>query len=63
MIEQTVRDTIRRIGYDQKGFSWQTVKIKNYLHHQSCDIALGVDRDGAGDQGIMFGLRQKRKGI
>ena len=55
MIEQTVRDTIRRIGYDQKGFSWQTVKIKNYLHHQSCDIALGVDRDGAGDQGIMFG--------
>ena len=60
MIEQTVRDTIRRIGYDQKGFSWQTVKIKNYLHHQSCDIALGVDR---GDQGIMFGYAKKEKGF
>lgn len=62
-IEETVRRTIQKIGYDQKGFSWQTVNIDNYLHHQSCDIALGVDRDGAGDQGIMFGYAKKEHGF
>ena len=58
-IEETVRQAVREIGYDQKGFSWQTVNIENLLHHQSCDIALGVDNDGAGDQGIMFGYAKK----
>ena len=62
-IEDKVRQTIRQIGYDQKGFSWQTVKISNYLHHQSDDIALGVDKEGAGDQGIMFGYAKKETGI
>lgn len=62
-IEDKVRQTIRQIGYDQKGFSWQTVKISNYLHHQSDDIALGVDKEGAGDQGIMFGYAKKENGI
>lgn len=62
-IEDKVRQTIRQIGYDQKGFSWQTVKISNYLHHQSEDIALGVDKEGAGDQGIMFGYAKKEHGI
>ena len=62
-IEDCVRRTICKIGYDQKGFSWQTVKISNYLHHQSEDIALGVDKEGAGDQGIMFGYAKKEQGI
>ena len=54
-IEQTVREAIKEIGYDQEGFHWKNLKITNLIHKQSCDIAQGVDRDGAGDQGIMFG--------
>ena len=60
-IEQTIRSTIRHIGYQQPGFDWRTVKIENLLHRQSADIALGVDRMGAGDQGIMFGYAKKEK--
>jgi len=58
---QKVRDCIKDIGYDQKGFSWkEQTSIESYLHAQSSDIAMGVDSkdnkdEGAGDQGIMFG--------
>ncbi len=60
-IEETVRRKIKQIGYEQDGFNWKTVEIKNFLHGQSKDIAIGVDEienvkdQGAGDQGIMFG--------
>jgi len=54
-VEGIVRDCIRDIGYEQKKFHWETLKVHNYLHEQSAHIAQGVDRDGAGDQGIMFG--------
>ena len=59
-IEQTVRGVVRRIGYEQAGFHWQTLDFSNYLHGQSAHIAQGVDEagnkdEGAGDQGIMFG--------
>jgi len=56
-----VRDCIKDIGYDQKGFTWRdATKIDLHLHSQSADIAMGVDSagnkdEGAGDQGIMFG--------
>ena len=55
-----VRNCIKDIGYDQKGFSWKTANIETFLHEQSADIAMGVDSkdnkdEGAGDQGIMFG--------
>ena len=55
-----VRECIKEIGYDQKGFSWKNAKIESFLHEQSSDIAMGVDSkenkdDGAGDQGLMFG--------
>ena len=53
--ESIVRHCIREIGYEQEGFHWKTLIFENYLHEQSADIALGVDKDGAGDQGIMFG--------
>ncbi len=54
-IEGIVRDCVRDIGYEQKKFHWETLKVHNYLHGQSAHIAQGVDKDGAGDQGIMFG--------
>lgn len=60
-IDKIVRDTIKEIGYEQEGFHWEKVKIDNFLHCQSSDIAIGVDvgkceeEEGAGDQGLMFG--------
>ncbi|OYX62386.1 MAG: methionine adenosyltransferase [Novosphingobium sp. 32-60-15] len=59
-IEATVRETVKRIGYEQEGFHWQSFRFENNLHGQSAEIAQGVDAgdnkdEGAGDQGIMFG--------
>ncbi len=60
-IEEIARDCVQDIGYEQKGFHWANLKVDNYLHAQSADIAQGVDGgddkdEGAGDQGIMFGF-------
>ncbi len=54
--EKVIREKIAEIGYtDEKlGFSDRS-RVEVALHRQSGDIALGVDRDGAGDQGMMFG--------
>jgi len=57
---EKVRNCIKDIGYEQKGFHWKNCNIDVHLHSQSSDIAMGVDSkenkdEGAGDQGIMFG--------
>ena len=57
---EKVRNCIKDIGYEQKGFHWKNCSIDVHLHSQSSDIAMGVDSkgnkdEGAGDQGIMFG--------
>ncbi len=56
-IPNITRDTIRQIGYHDPhaGFQWENVAVVTTIDKQSPDIAMGVDRDGAGDQGIMFG--------
>jgi S-adenosylmethionine synthetase len=59
-IQRVVRETVKRIGYEQSGFHWQNLHFENHLHPQSAHIAQGVDAtgnkdEGAGDQGIMFG--------
>jgi len=69
-VQQIVRDTLRRIGYDRAkfGFDCETCGVMSLIHEQSPDIAQGVDgtfargddedlieKTGAGDQGMMFG--------
>ncbi len=59
-IIEIARNAIRAIGYEQRGFHWNTANVEVLLHEQSVDIAQGVDAagnkdEGAGDQGIMFG--------
>lgn len=51
------REQIQRLGYTNPAwdFSDQS-QIENYIHQQSSEIAVGVDNDGAGDQGMMFGF-------
>jgi S-adenosylmethionine synthetase len=52
-----IRKIVREIGYtgEDMGFNADSCRIFLGLHSQSRDIAQGVDRDGAGDQGLMFG--------
>jgi S-adenosylmethionine synthetase len=59
-IEETARNAVKAIGYEQEGFHWKNARCEVLLHAQSADIAQGVDAsgnkdEGAGDQGIMFG--------
>jgi len=56
-IPDLVRETIREIGYTSGDmrFDADSVGVLVALNKQSADIAMGVDREGAGDQGMMFG--------
>ena len=56
-IPQIVRETIHNIGYvePEHGFAWKTCGVATAIQAQSPDIAMGVDKGGAGDQGMMFG--------
>ncbi|MBU1423011.1 MAG: methionine adenosyltransferase [Bacteroidetes bacterium] len=55
--QQVVRDVIRDIGYTKHEYKFDadSCAIISTIHSQSPDIAMGVDRGGAGDQGMMFG--------
>jgi S-adenosylmethionine synthetase len=54
--EVITRETIKRLGYTNPAWGFSTESaFSNDVHQQSPEIALGVDLDGAGDQGMMFG--------
>src|SRR5512132_2969864 len=57
-IPKLVRDVIGEIGYDsaEYGFDSHTCAVVATIDDQSGDIAMGVDKGGAGDQGLMFGF-------
>ena len=56
-IPKIIRNTIKEIGYTDPhyGFDHLTCGVITSIQAQSPDIALGVDKGGAGDQGMMFG--------
>lgn len=61
-IPDIIRQTIKEIGYNDSsmGFDWETCAVITSIDTQSPDIAMGVNakkgkKQGAGDQGIMFG--------
>jgi len=54
-VQKIVREKIDEIGY-KKGMGFDSnCGVLNLICSQSPDIAMGVDKGGAGDQGIMFG--------
>ena len=60
-VENTVRQVVKEIGYTdaEMQFDYKSCSVLRALHAQSADIAMGVDREGAGDQGMMFGFACK----
>lgn len=57
-IENIVREILKQVGYDdaKTTMDYRTCQIEQYIKKQSNDIAIGVNKGGAGDQGIMFGF-------
>ncbi|WFG98547.1 methionine adenosyltransferase [Spiroplasma citri] len=51
------RKVLKEIGYNNAewGINWQNCEVEILVKTQSPDISIGVDKAGAGDQGIMFG--------
>jgi S-adenosylmethionine synthetase len=69
-LEEIVRGTVIGIGYTDSamGFDGHTCAVLNAIGKQSPDIAQGVDRgtaeeQGAGDQGLMFGYATKETDV
>lgn len=56
-VQDVVRKIVENIGYTEAEYKFdsESCSVLNAIHSQSPDIAMGVDKGGAGDQGIMFG--------
>ncbi len=59
--EEVARRVIRDIGYTKSEYRFDadSCSVLTSIHQQSADISRGVDRGGAGDQGMMFGYACK----
>jgi S-adenosylmethionine synthetase len=57
-VPDVVRATVKKIGYTSADYKFdsESCSVLNAIHSQSPDIAMGVDKGGAGDQGMMFGF-------
>ena len=60
-VQEIVREVIKDIGYTKASYRFdsESCGVLSTIHTQSPDIAQGVDKKGAGDQGIMFGYATK----
>ena len=65
-VERMVKEVLKNIGYTDIacGMDYEEVRVLSYIHHQSREIARGVDEyegheQGAGDQGLMIGFACK----
>lgn len=59
--EAVARKQIRKLGYDNPDYGFSDKSpLENYIHAQSPEIARGVKKKGAGDQGMMFGFACKQ---
>ncbi len=61
-IQEIVREVIHEIGYTKASYRCDSDScgVLSSIHTQSPDIARGVDVDGAGDQGMMFGYATRQ---
>jgi S-adenosylmethionine synthetase len=57
-VPHLVRKVVREIGYTKGDyrFDYHSINVMTAINKQSPDIAMGVDKGGAGDQGMMFGF-------
>jgi S-adenosylmethionine synthetase len=56
-IQKIARDTLKDIGYTHSkfGMNYEDAGILVSINKQSPEISMGVDKEGAGDQGMMYG--------